>query len=69
MGFQLLRHLVAEHQIHAPGQKQIIDGGHQLEAIAVRELLAFKAEVEIRARPKRPMAREPNNHSASTWGC
>ena len=27
-------------------QQQIIDGGHQLEAIAIREPLAFKAEGE-----------------------
>lgn len=40
MGLQIGWQLMAQGQIHPPGQQQVVHGGHQPQAIAVAQLRA-----------------------------
>jgi hypothetical protein len=47
MGQQIGRQLLTKKQIHLPRQQQIVDRGHQPQAILVAEVLPLKASIDI----------------------
>lgn len=62
--FQLGGQLVTQHQIHPPGQAEIIHTIHQPQTIAMAQLLGLQAEIQIRAwllTPHRPRAEQPDS--------
>ena len=60
---QLLGQLMAQSQIHLPGEQQLIDGLHQLQTIRVGDRFTHETEIQIRAvvvTAHRPRSEQPH---------